>query len=429
MADASPATEQRHPAVLILAGTAILGVAGLVVLAAAAAVLGAADYAVFGAFWSALFFAVAILFGGQQETTRAVTSGRTGSTRLVVFAGTLALAAVVVVTGTAVLWVGPAFGDGHGWLVAVVAVGCAGYAVNGVLAGALAGSAHWRAYAALLAVEGVVRTVLVLLALLAGSGVDLVGWAVAAAYPVAILAVGIPAWRGLRSHLTIEESLGRLWIRTGQTMAAAAAVAALVNGFPLLMSLASRGTPADELGALTLAVMLTRAPLLVPLMALQSFLITLYAEGSPWRKIAWFLASAAVASALLGAVAAVIGPSVLDSAFGPDFVLEGHVLGLLVLSSGGLGAMCMVSPAVIVRGMQKSNAIGWLLAAALAVLTLALAPGSLEARVPAALLVGPAVGLLWLLLALGRDGSRAVGSRGEQVHYARDHKSTAEGSS
>lgn len=189
-----------------------------------------------------------------------------------------------------------------------------------------------------------------------------------------------------------------------KTMVAAASVAALVNGFPLLMSSFSRDASAETVGAMTLAVMLTRAPLLVPLMALQSMLITMFShkDRSLWKLLSRLMGTCLVLAAVLAAVAAAVGPQILRMAFGEEFVLEGHVLALLVLSSGMIGALCMTSPALVARSQQTSNVVGWVAATLISVAALAFAPVELELRAPLALLIGPLCGLMLHIVALRR---------------------------
>lgn len=398
----------RRAVGLIFAGTGVLGVSGLVILTVTARSLGAVDYAAFGVFWSAMFFVVAVLFGVQQESTRAVTTHRStgdpGSTSLVRFAVVVATGAVVVLVGAAPWW-GPAtFGEGHGGLALVVAAGSVGYVFTGVLAGVCAGAGLWSAYGAMLVVEGLARAVGVVGVLLLSAGVGGLAWMVVAAYPVTLAAVGWSNRARIRQHLRVDESLTVLLRNTGQTVAAAVSIAAMINGFPLLMALFVREESAAALGAMTLAVILTRAPLLLPLMALQSYLITMFArpQRSPWPLLAVLLSGCVAVAAVLAALAAAVGPPILREVFGAEFEVSGHALALLVLSSGGLGALCMSSPALVARNRHAANTVGWWIAVVVAVVVLAFAPWSLELRAPAALLAGPCLGLVWQLAALAR---------------------------
>jgi O-antigen/teichoic acid export membrane protein len=140
------------------------------------------------------------------------------------------------------------------------------------------------------------------------------------------------------------------------------------------------------------------------LMALQSYLITIFArpQRSPWPLLLALLAGCLAVASILAVVAAVIGPPILREVFGPEFVVRGRSLALLVLSSGGLGALCMSSPALVARNRHAANTVGWWIAVLVAVAVLAFAPWSLQMRAPVALLAGPCLGLMWHLAALAR---------------------------
>lgn len=394
---------------LIVAGTGVLGLSGLLVLSLTARSLGAVDYAAFGVFWSAMFFVVAVLFGAQQESTRAVAAqGRAtdpGGTSVVVFAGIVAAIAVVAIVATSPWWGDATFGDGHEGLALIVAAGAAGYVLTGVLAGVCAGSEQWGGYGAMLVVEGVARAVGVVGVLLVAEGIGALAWAVVAAYPLTVVLVGGPMRHRIRPFLRVGDPLTVLLRNTGQTIAASVSTAALVNGFPLLMSVFVKDSSEAVLGAMTLAVILTRAPLLLPLMALQSFLITMFArpDRSPWPLLATLLGGCFAAASVLAAAAALIGPPILRDVFGPEFEVGGGTLALLVLSAGALATLSMSSPALVARDCHGANLIGWWVAVVIAVSVLAMAPWSLQLRAPLALLAGPCLGLTWHLASLVRD--------------------------
>lgn len=398
----------------MLVGTAAIGLSGLLILAIAARALGAEDYAGFGVFWSATFFVVAVLFGAQQESTRSV--AQRGSTprgaNLLVFAVVLGGLSAAAVAVTSPVW-RPTTLDGHDMIVAAVVVAGLAYSMTGVLAGALAGDARWNGYSAMLVAEGASRLLLVGVVIAVAGGASMLAWSVVAAYPVAIGA-GLLSLRRRSLGLRVDDSLRQLVANAGKTMVAAASVAALVNGFPLLMSTFSRGASESLVGALTLSVMLTRAPLLVPLMAMQGLLIKRFSEAqTPLMSTVGRLVGVCVAtSALLGLAAGLVGPVVLRSFFGPEFELQGRTLGLLVLSSGLIGALSVTSPALIACNRHGRNIVGWLAAVVVSMAVLALSPGALDVRVPASLLAGPALGVAVHLTMLRRSAAAATTEAG-----------------
>lgn len=411
------ARDARRPVLLVMAGTGVVGLSGLVILVLTASVLGAEDYAVFGLFWSALFFIIAALSGAQQEATRAATSPRAGEPRgssLLTFAVLLALGAGLVVAASSPWWAPPTLGPAHEGLALLVAAGSAAYVLMAVVCAVLAAGGRWGVYCAMNVTEGVVRAGAVAAALALTQGTTTLAWAVVVAYPVVLLFVAVPALRGRHTSVRVGDSLGRLFANTAQTLLAAVAVAALINGFPLLMATFSGGASTATLGAMTLAVMVTRAPLLVPLVGAQSLLITMFsAPGrSPWPLIVRLLGVVTALAAVLSALAGAIGPYVLRHTVGPNFALPGTVLTLLVASSGVLAALSMTSPALLAANGHGDYVAGWVIATVMTVVVLAVAPWDLELRAPVSLIAGPAVGLAWHLAAIARRTRRPQGAIG-----------------
>lgn len=413
--DGAPAPTGRAAVVGIMLGTLVMGASGFLVLILTAAGFGAGDYALFGVFWSALYFVVAVVTGAQHEATRASLDPAPGRrTSLLVFALSLAAALFVVVAASSVWWSDAAFGEGHHRLGVLVAAGGAGFALNCVVAGGLAGAGAWGGFTAMLVVEGVVRAGTVAVVIAAGGSVESAAWVVVMTYPLtlAVVAPAVSRARVWTAH--VPASLGRLWRNTAQTMTASAGVGALITGFPVLMSATSRDEPAAVLGALTLAVMLTRAPLLVPLTGMQSFLVSAFARPgrSPWPLLNRLLAAAVAVAAVLSLAAGLIGDQVLTGIFGEEFSVGSGTLALLVASSGGLAAMALVAPALIARGALAGNALAWVMASVVATIVLAAAPWGLGWRAGVSLAAGPCVGLVIQLVVLRRNTHRGLRSDG-----------------
>lgn len=391
-----PAAIGRSSATAMLVGTVVMGLSGLVVLLATALAFSAADYALFGVFWASVYFLVTVMTGVQQETTRASLADRTDRTvSLPLFAVLLAVALFVVVAGSSVWWSDAALGPDHHLLAVLVAAGAAGYVLNCVLTGMLAGAGQWRGLGTLLIVEGTLRGAGMCVVLAITSSVELAAWVVVLTYPLTLLIVLGVTGRTITGRTHVAGTMRRLWANTAQTMAGAAGVGALVTGFPFFMSVLARDESAVTVGSLTLALMLTRAPLLVPLLGLQTMLVSAFVarRESPWRLLVGLTGLAAVVGGVLSLLAGVVGPVVLQLAFGSDFVVRGRILALLVVSATALAAMTLITPALVARTALAANAVAWLLAAAVSVAVLASAPWSLEWRTAVALIVGPLVGI------------------------------------
>lgn len=421
----------RSSVVLILGATVVSGLAGYVVTWRVFTSVGAAGYGVFSVFWSALFLVVGVLFGLQQESTRAVaqtavqavdargrasaaadraaatTTRSVRATSMWSFAAMVAVVIVVAVLATSLLWATPSLGAQHAGLAWFVAFGAGLNCLVAAASGVMAGAGMWRQLAAIVAIDGVLRVIGVV-AVLAFTD-DLVALAIAVIlpFPISLAIVFASAPRALVANARVTIGLSRLVANTGRTMLAASATAVLINGFPLVLSFFSGPANHADLGSLVLAVTLTRAPILVPLMALSSFLVSQFSHH-PERATRTMLT-------LIGGIIAVIavlclaawlwGVPVMRFVFGPQFDLGAGVLVALVASSGLIGALCVSGSAVLAKGLHGGYATGWVVASLVSLAVLFL-PMDLPSRAALALACGPAVGLVVHLLWL-----RAVSSR------------------
>ncbi|MFF1878063.1 hypothetical protein [Leifsonia sp. NPDC058230] len=420
-----PPAARASGAALILGATVLSGVSGYLVIWSVAASIGPARYAAFAVFWSALYLAVGILSGLQQESARATVAReisdapRATKASLVPY-GALFAVVVLIVVGLSGLWWGPvSLGAAHAGLVLPVAVGAALDCGVAVLTGVLAGSQMWRLAALALGLDGVLRLVFVVVALLVGADVNGLAWAVVLPFPLVVIIVVAFAPGRIRAAARTAMSLMEFTRNAAQTMLAASSTALLVNGFPLVLSLtaaataAAAGTDASNLGALILAITLTRAPILVPLMALQSFLITRFAVAPERvrRTLLALVGAILAATVLLGAAAWLWGGALLGLLFGAAFVLPPEVLIALIGSSGLVGVLCVTGPALLARNRHGAYTSGWVGASVVTVAILFL-PLPLELRSILALSLGPAVGIVIHAAALARRGRTATASAG-----------------
>jgi O-antigen/teichoic acid export membrane protein len=387
--------------VWVLAATIVAGISGYLVLWAVARAVGAADYAIFGVFWSGLFLIVGVLFGVQQETTRATADAMhrevaaNPRSSLWAFSGGLALVVVAVVFVTGIWW-GPAtLGVDQAGLTLQIAVGSAANAVVATMSGMVAGARMWRHLGAIIAIDGLLRLLGVLLVLNVSTDPSLLAWAVIIPFPlslgIVILISPRPFLRLSRSSLSYR----RLTANSLHTMLAASATALVINGFPLLLSFFALATEKALLGALILAITITRAPVLVPLMALQSYLVTRFTgmTTSPWLLIRRAFVGLAAVMVLFAGATALWGTAAFELLIGEEFALSTAALVPLVVSSGFIGALCVTGPALLACGHHRGYAAGWLVSSVVAVGLLFL-PLDLATKAALALSVGPICGLV-----------------------------------
>lgn len=401
--------------ILIVAATGLVGIAGYLITVWVPNLIGFGPYATFAVFWAFTFLVAAALTGIQQEITRGTQAREPGDTTRAGQAGKFALlaaiAVLVVVLGTAPLWQAAVF-PVHGWsLVIPLAVGAAAYVPLAVLAGSLYGVGHWKALFALISIEGLLRLVLVILAAYLQPDAAVFAWAIALPFPVAVLVVWPFARARVVGKTRLDVSLPQLTWNVSRTIVAATAMGLMISGFPLILQLTSPGQPEGLMGLVIATATLTRAPLIVVGMALQSFLIVFFRARAAhfWRTLLMLEAAVLAIGVVLAVAGYLLGPAVFAFAFPQEPEVPANwLIATFVLSSALVGALCVSAPAVLSRNAHAAFSAGWIAAAVTTVVCLLLPLGFVEKTV-LALLVGPIVGVLVhaVYLALVRKGEPA----------------------
>ena len=392
-------------AVRVGLAAAIGGLLGLVLTTLVARTIGAAATANFTAYWSSMYFVVGALAGIQQEITRAahpVDASRT-STPLQRFA--LALGAMVAlgVAPLSLLWALPVFGVPDSWLVApALAVAAAGYVFVTVVGGVLYGLTRWNAIAVLVVGDSLLRLVAVLVCLLFTTDVVALAWAVSVPFGLTLVLAWPYIRRGLAGSFAIDVPLAQLARNILKAVTGSLATAVLVSGTALAIVVTSPDVDTAYVGAFVFAVVVVRAPIMVAVQALQSFLVLRFRTHDDRRRVAVLVVAAIlVAGALIALAAALVGDPVLAAVLGDDFVLGARALVVIVTSSALMGVLFVTGPYAIATNRHLVYASGWIVAA-IASLGLLLLPLDFAARTSLALLVGPAAGAVMHLVGLVR---------------------------
>ena len=361
-------------------------------------------YNSFLAYWGLFFACTGLIDGITQETTRAVAASRETQVRgnanpwkLGAAIG-VALAAVVLLVGLFAM--GRIVPTHPGTATGLLAFGLLSYAFQAVLSGILSGSGLWNRYAALVALDSGVRLVLAVVVWALGGGlVEFLAITVIGALSWAVVLALAP----VRVQLDVDR--GAFVRRVGSAMVASGASAALITGFPTAASAAfPAATAGAAVAAINNAVMLTRAPVLVPLQRFQSALVVRFVE----RRDTVYRALAAPVGAIMGvglvgfAAAWLIGPWILRVAYKPELFVDGLTLGLLTFASAFMGMLMITGVAVLALERHAFYVAGWLAATATAFAVLFLAPWGVATTVVVALFAGPIVGALVHLAGLVR---------------------------
>jgi hypothetical protein len=402
------------------AATALSALCGYAVIYLAARDLAPSGFSVFGVFWGAFGLVTGATNGLLQETTREVRSApyisdlaalpvtdqpRTHPLRVAMLVG---VAAAVVIAGTSPLWSGWVFVEARWLSVALLSVGLASFCVHATLAGMLAGTNQWTRYGALMVTDALIRVMVA--AATVALGWRLVGflWAtVAGAVAWLILLGASPATRATARLLT-PGGTATFLRGAAHSITAAGASAVLVMGFPVLLKV-TNGELGAQGGVIILAVTLTRAPLLVPLMAMQGNLIAHFVDQRSDRVRALIAPAGIVGS--IGAVgvlaAGVVGPWLLRAGFGPQYQASSALLAWLTAAAVAIAMLTLTGAAAVAAALHRAYALGWV-GATVASGLLLLLPLSLQTRTVVGLLCGPLVGIGVHLVALSRAG-RATG--------------------
>lgn len=387
----------------LLGAALVSGLAGLAVTWIVAAVAGPSVYAEFAVFWALLFFMVSVLFGVQQETARGVASVEHAAAwspdtsaspwrRLLVGAGVIALVVLGVLAGLAPSTLGSSWVV---WSVPIlVAVPC--YVFVAGIQGAMAGTERWLDLALLLTVDAVLRLAFTLVALWTGGGAAALGWATVLPIPLTVLIGMIRGGRRLRSVRVDTVRDATFYWNTIRAVFAGIGAAFFVAGFPAVLALFAGATPSAEFATLVLVITLTRAPLLMPLSAIQSLLVVRFTRIDPARHLRWefaLLGVVAVVGILGAGLGALIGPPLLTALFGSAYQVEPTTVFALVIAATAIAWLYVTGPATLARHLHTAYSVGWAVAAVVAIVCLAL-PGPLEGRAVLSLLVGPLCGVV-----------------------------------
>jgi hypothetical protein len=398
------------------AATALTALCGYAVIYLAARDLAPSGFSVFGVFWGAFGLVTGAANGLLQETTREVRStgyvsdlaalpgagqSRTHPLRV---AGMVGAAAALVIAGSSPLWSGRVFVEARWLSVALLSVGVAGFCLHATLLGMLAGVNRWTQYGALMVTDAVIRVAVAGATFVIGWGLIGFLWAtVAGAVAWLIMLLTSPTARAT-ARLPTPVNTVTFLRGAAHSITAAGASAILVMGFPVLLKLTSNELGAQG-GVVILAVTLTRAPLLVPLTAMQGNLIAHFVDAGSDRLRALIAPAAFIAG--IGAVgvlaAALVGPWLLRVGFGSQYDASSTLLAWLTAAAVAIAMLTLTGAATVAAALHRAYSLGWV-GATVASGLLLLLPLPLETRTVVGLLCGPLVGIGVHLVALARAG-------------------------
>ena len=396
---------------LVISATIIAGIGGYAIVTLMARTLGE-NYGEFAVFWALLYLAIGTFSGIQQEVSRGtprISSDKVTpqGVRLVSLSFQLALI-VFVATSVAMVFFAPLlFVDDLLSLSAAVVCGATLSVFVGVLAGALYGTHSWRPLALLIVADVLFRLILLGIVSMFTSNIVLLAWVCTVPF-VLVLGCVIPLAKSTINRKTaLDVNTPQAYRNIGRTVAASFGTAVLVSGFPALLVISEGASSQQFLGAVIFALTLTRAPLVVGILALQSFLIVKFRDLT--TKVGVLITQLNGAILIFGLIFSVgvyfFGNQVLVLLAGPTFTLEPVFLFVLTLSSVPTAWLAVTGAASLSHKLHTTYSTGWLLAALISFVTLFI-PNPLETKLVLALVIGPLVGVGLNILSLAKHKGR-----------------------
>lgn len=368
------------------------------VMSVAAWALPAERATVLLTFLSVLFAVYGVLSGVALETTRSVAAAarddHAAGPVLWRVAAVVAACAGAAVLALVPFWRGRVLHGGDDVLVVALVVAVLGYSVHSVVAGATAGRRWWSQTALVITGEATLRLLATLAVVAASATVVGMGAASALGAFAWLLLVVRPGRVRDALLLRTDAPAATLARRMSAALVAQGASAVLVVGFPILLASSTGRAEYAAAAPLLLAISLTRAPVLLPLNALQGVAVShLVRAGSGLARLLLRLLALVVAVAGLGAVLAwVVGPWLMRFLFGAGYAVDGGVLALLTLAAGGTAALTLTGACAQALAAYDWYVAGWVVALVACVVLLQV-PGSMEARSCLALGLAPLTGL------------------------------------
>ncbi|MBI4883214.1 MAG: hypothetical protein HY826_04085 [Actinobacteria bacterium] len=288
-------------------------------------------------------------------------------------------------------------------LVLALLIAFVSYTPAHIARGVASGHGRFRAYAIVMASDGVMR--IVACVALAIAGVKTVG-----PYGLAIAFAPLPGviWVALRGQLRSDEGPAAEWGEVTQNLGwllvGSIFAAGLVNAGPLAATVLAEPDQKELVTRFTYGVLLARIPLFL-FQAVQAALLPRLSRLAARNEITEFreglrrLLKVVLGAAVLGTIGAfVLGPLIIEKFY--DSKLSGSTLAILALGSAIYMLALALAQAVIALRGHKLVAIGWGCAGITFLVVTWLNHEPLFRRVEIGLLASSSVGLLSFGLAL-----------------------------
>lgn len=383
---------------LVIGATLFAGIGGYAIVTLLARSLGE-GYGEFAVFWALFYLAIGTFAGIQQEVSRGTplnpeSKSKTKGVKLL----TLALQQAVVVavlTSVAMVFFSPLFFSEQTLsLSSAVVSGTTLSVLLGVLAGGLYGTNSWKPLAFLIFSDVLFRLIILGIVSSFTHDVSVLAWVCSIPYVLVLVCVIPMSKKTLNMSTTLDVDLRQSYRNIARTVGASFGTSLLVSGFPALLVVSEGMNSQTYLGPVIYALTLTRAPLVVGILALQSFLIVKFREfaGNLGFLILKMCSFVLLVGLLISTAAFLFGDQVLVLFAGLGFSLSPLFLFLLTLSSVPTAMLAITGAATLSKKLHNSYSIAWLISAGCSIAVLFL-PFEMETKLLSALVMGPLIGV------------------------------------
>lgn len=394
---------------LVIGATLLAGLGGYAIVTLMARSLGE-SYGHFAVFWALLYLAIGTFSGIQQEVSRGTLKPSLVSQNpqnVTLFSLAFQLALIVAILMCIVMFfLAPLFFSTQliGFSGAVVS-GATLSVFVGVLAGGLYGTHSWRPLAVLIVADVLFRLILLGAFSYFTHNVVLLAWICSIPFVLVLFCVIPMSKNTVNKSTALDINIGQAYRNIGRTVGASFGAAVLVSGFPALLAVSEGVDSQASLSAVIYALTLTRAPLVVGILALQSFLVVKFRDFSfgLGALVLKFNIIVLLIGIVLSTAAFVFGNQVIVFLAGSKFSLSPEFLALLTLSSVPTAWLAITGAATLSKKLHTSYSIAWLFAALASIATLFI-PNEIETKLIVALIVGPLIGVSLNTISLVRQG-------------------------
>jgi len=350
-------------------GLGLGGVAAYVFITISSRDLGADAYTPVGLLWALTFLLGPGFFQPLEQETARLIASRSGGGATPVFrtAARLGGAMAIILCGLALAsapWTVSGLFDGDAVLLVSLVLVVLGLGAAHLIRGVLAGVGRFGAYSRFFVGESLGRLVLVgCFALALGGGVATYGLAIGLA-PIIGIGIALAGERGLFEPGE-PVAVGELGRAMGALLVASVSTAFMLNVSPIAVEILAGEHQSDEPGRFLNALLIARIPLFF-FQAVQASLLPKLSglAGSDQHDELWHVLRRLLALVLaLGTLAVLgcwlLGPWIVERAFGADFAIGRRDMVLLAVSSAVLMVVLSLAQALIAMQCQGRMAFAW----------------------------------------------------------------------